>query len=129
MSIAFKQRLMPQHRSWGEVADMLVSIIGERPVTLVCKRCRGEHVCFDPSLTIHCVCGAVTRYKSFALFLLWSSIPWMLESVANHGNCCGDTNLLRKHSLHFASIVNEPLTNPQQPIDTRVSAWRFRRSV
>lgn len=125
-SIAFKQRLMPQHRSWGEVADMLASYLHVRPALLLCKRCRGEHFCFDESLTIHCACGTVTRYERYVLFHMWSSLTWSLVASEHHGNCVDGTNPLRWMSLVSAKIVDAPLTRPQQPIDTRVMQWRFR---
>jgi hypothetical protein len=125
MSIEWKRTLKPQGRSYKDVIEMLLSIIHIRPVLLLCKQCRGEHVCCDRSLTIHCACGTVTRYQSYAIFHIWSSLSWALARVSQR-YAAGEGNLLRLTALTTARIVDEPLVNPQLPLDTRVGLWRLR---
>lgn len=124
MSITRKRELQPKGRSWNEVSDMLARHIRERPQVLLCKQCRGEHAVLDDALTIHCACGAITRYQRFGLFIAWNSLTWTIVALAG-----GDTNPLRKiDSLLCATIILGELTNPQQPMDTRVHLWRLRAS-
>lgn len=128
MSIAWKQKLKPQGRNYDQVAQMLIDNIAQRPQLLMCKRCKGEHVCTDPTLTIHCACGAVTRFKRYALFHGWSSITWLVLLRRGRGICDGDTNAFRDSPLSSADLVDEPCISPQLPLDTRVQLWRLRRA-
>jgi hypothetical protein len=121
-----RRERQPQNRSWGEVVEMLLSIIHMRPVMLMCKGCQGEHAVCDRKLETHCMCGVVTRYEPYGLFHHWAWLTTALQMLSRHYNVAGDMQPMRGTWLYSARIVSTPLVNPQWPMDTRVMRWRDR---
>jgi hypothetical protein len=129
MSIEKRQQYKPQNRSFEEVIEMLLSHLNERPAIMLCKGCRGEHLVSNQRLLIHCVCGVVTQYRKAGLFSTWSSLTWAVMAMQHHGIGSCDTTPLNWTQLSAASIVNEPLTNPQTPLNLRLILWRTRGAL
>lgn len=118
---------LPQNRSWGEVVEMLLSIIHIRPVILVCKGCWGEHVVSDRKLEIHCTCGVVTRYEPYGLFHHWTWLTMLTLMSGRKYNVAGDMQPFRDTWITSARIVEGAVPwNPLPPMDTRVQRWRDR---